>query len=153
VHKLALVDVTPTQGFPGEVDGLRFSDFVALRTRRPALHDALSSDLRAILNDTIQNGPNQNEDWYAQVEQIRLDIAPSRLQPDWVRIHVLCERVLTPEERALWLTCEKRVKALFAQHNVNYGGLQFDALETVTAMQYRRWVPLPIPRLKRPPFW
>jgi len=153
VSKIALVGMTPVQGFPLEADLLRFSDFVALRARRPALHDALSADLRDILNDTIKNAPKGTNDWYLRVEQVRLDIAPSRLQPEWVRVHVLCDRALIPDEQLVWLTCEKKVKALFTEHNITYGGLQFDVLAQVTAEGYRQWSPLAIPRLNRPPFW
>ena len=153
VSKLALVDVAPIQGFPNERDLLRFTDFVALRTRRPALHDALSAGLRDILDDTIKTGPKTSHSWYQDVEQIRLDIAPSRLEPNWVRIHFCCDRELTAVEQDIWRTAEKRIKALFALHHITYGGLKFDRLADVNAIDYRQWSPLAIPRLNRPPQW
>ncbi len=153
VRKLALVGVVPIVGFPHERDLLRFSDFVALRTRRPALHDALSSDLRDILNDTIQTAPKALHSWYQEVEQVRLEITPSRLEPNWVRIHFLCERELTPDEQDIWRTAEKRIKTLFAKHHITYGGLKFDRLADVNAIDYRQWSPLAVPRLNRPPHW
>jgi hypothetical protein len=153
VSKLALVGIAPILGFPNERDLLRFSDFVALRTRRPALHDALSSGLRDILDDTIKNAPKASHSWYQEVEQVRLEITPSRLEPNWVRIHFLCERELTPDEQDIWRTSEKQIKALFAAHHITYGGLKFDRLADVNAVDYRQWSPLAVPRLNRPPHW
>ena len=111
----------------------------------------LSADLRNILDETIKTGPKASRGWFEDVEQLRLEIRPGRLEPDWVSIHFLCE--LTAEEEANWRTMEKRIKALFEQHSIAFGLLRFDHLPNIKAVDYRTWVPLPIPRLARQYHW
>ena len=154
LHKDALVAVPAVAGYRDEQSALMFSDHVATRFRRPALNDVLSSGLKHILDETIRTAPKTgNDSWYQNVEQVRLEITPSRLRPTWVRIHLLCVTKLTPAQKAQWLTSEKQIKKLFAEHGITYGTMTFDTVAAVKAAAYRQWSPLPIPRLQRPQFW
>ena len=153
LHKDALVGLSPIAAHSDDEGAFQFGNHVATRFRRPALHDALSLELRNLLDEAIRTGPKDDDSWFLDVEQVRLEITPSRLRPTWVRIHFLCDRQLTPAERAQWKVSGKKIKKLFAEHGITYGTMAFDLLADVKATAYRQWSPLPISGLRRPQFW
>lgn len=72
VSKAMLVEQQPVRGFLNEQDSLDFSDRVAIKLRRPALHDYVAVDMIDSLNKLIRQERAHKAAWMDRVEQIRV---------------------------------------------------------------------------------
>lgn len=154
VSKSLLIAEKPIGGFTDSADAARFADWLAMKVRRPALHGALSEGISDILCDVIKTADKSlDPSWYQHVEQIRLEVAPNRLTPTWVRVRVVCEWPLDAPAQAQWRTANKRIKQLLRSEGIDYGQMVFSELRELSAREYRDSVHLPVNRLGRPTFW
>ena len=93
VSKGVLVQATPIDLGVSENVRLAFAEALAAKVRRPALHDALSEEIRRSLNGYINEPhPDADTDWLDRVEELRLRIEGDRLQPSALQLIILFDR-------------------------------------------------------------
>lgn len=157
VSKALLVDQQPTRGFLSEQDCLRFSDQLAIKLRRPALHDYVAVDMTNGLEKLIRQERRRGVAWMDRVEQIRVRVTEGyRISPRALELLVITiDDPLSPAEKAplrKWRT--DHVKS-FAK--ATDGGkilpLRILPLEKVSVQDYRESVPLRLDELQQRPFW
>jgi hypothetical protein len=85
--------IFPVQGLIAAYEQRRFLCAVEGKFQRLPVHDALSSNLKQILNNALST-PVRMMQHNAKIEQIRLEGEPDLLNPTWVRIHFVCHKRL-----------------------------------------------------------
>lgn len=153
VSKALLVTSEPIEAWATEYDRLVLAEHIATRARRPALHDALSSELTRSLGAYISGTHKNKPEWWQHVEQLRLRIKGDRLQPTAVGLLVCCEIDLTDEQRAVWRGWHKQGAQLLQPHNIALEPALIQTLDQMPARLYADSVPLRVPQLKRFPAW
>ena len=155
VTKAMLVDQQPTRGFLTEQDCVGFADQVAIKLRRPALHDYVAVDMTDSLEKLIRRERGRSATWMDRVEQIRVRAtAGDRLSPQAIELIVITiDDPLSPAEKdplRRWRT--EHIKT-FA--NATTGGkllpLRILALSKVSVQDYRESVPLRLDELQQRP--
>jgi hypothetical protein len=149
MSKAALAESAPIRAFLTDEDELVFSERVASKIRRPALHDALANDLIQSLTELIERHRHK-ESWCAELEQLRLDIVGgSRLHPERVRLVAVTEVKFDPAMckplREEW----KSLKKSFKKQGIEQAQMVFHTVEAMKVDLYRRSVPLNLPGLGR----
>lgn len=153
VSKALLVAVEPIEAWASEYDRLVLAEHIATRVRRPALHDALSSELTHSLGTYISGTHKNKPEWWQHVEQLRLRIRGDRLHPAAVGLLVCCEIELTDEQRAVWRGWHKEGERVLKPHNIVLEPALIQTLDQMPARLYADSVPLRVPQLKRVPAW
>jgi hypothetical protein len=157
VSKAILVDQHPVRGFLKEQDCLGFSDQLAIKLRRPALHDYVAVNMTDSLEKLIRWERGRSASWMDRVEQIRVRAtAGDRLSPQALELIVITiDDPLSPAEKEplrKWRT--EHIKT-FAKATA--GGkllpLRILPLSKVSVQDYRESVPLRLDELNQRPFW
>jgi len=149
VDKRYLLGKTPVEGFPDELDLIRFSEHLATRLERPALHYFLTDVVVREVEKAVKKGLRSTESgWCSKVSEVCFLIQGSRLAPVDVRLLVLCDDPLTEEERQQWVDLNKQ----FVGSAKNDRGFRMSrptvkTLEECRADMYRKAVPVRIPSL------
>lgn len=143
----------PIAGYPTEEGALDFAEHVAKRLRRPALHNTLSSDLVRLIHEHVALGPKAEPEWWQAIEEVRLEIRGTRLNPNWVRLIFVCERDLRLPEKERWRTIKKKVSKALSAAGIGYGPPLFQRLDDMPARLYRDSLPLYVSNLGRPARW
>jgi hypothetical protein len=157
VSKALLVDQHPARGFLTEEDCLGFSDRLAIKLRRPALHDYVALDMTNDLDTLIRRERSRGAAWMDRVEQIRVRVtAGDRISPQALELIVITidDPLSLAEKDPLRKWRAARVKA-FAKATA--GGkllpLRILPLAKVSVQDYRESVPLRLDELQQRPFW
>lgn len=154
VSKYLLLRDTPIHGFSREMDALEFSEHVAGRIRRPSLHDALSTDLPKSIGAHIKSVNKNNPEWWENVEQLRLQVTGERLRPTSVRLIVIQETTLSPDERKIWQNWRKPfARTLKREHGISMERVHFTNIRDMRALMYASSIALRVPELERPYTW
>lgn len=157
VSKAVLLSQNPVRGFARESEALDFGELVAIKYRRPALHDYVSKDLTESLNRLIRNQRGKSATWMNRVEQIRVLVtAGDRLHPQAIEpiVVTLGEPFSPKEEAPLRNWRDEQARPLAAAT----GGCVLEAVAfrprgDVRAVEYRDSVPLAVDELPRRRFW
>jgi hypothetical protein len=157
LSKAALVEQEPRRGFHDEEKALEFADRVAIKSRRPALHDYVAAEMTESLNKLIRGQRGAGEIWMERVEQIRVRATGGdRLNPKELEVTVVTlGDPLTPAERESIRKWRESHKKAFSE--ASGGGILvpvvFSELKKMGVQEYRDSVPLHLPELQRRPFW
>lgn len=157
VSKAVLVYQQPTNGFLDEDDCLGFSDQVAIKVRRPALHDYVAGTMTDSLDRTIRRERGLSATWMDRVEQVRARaLSGDRLSPQALELMVITiDDALSPAERLPLRTW--RTEHVRAFSTATGGGrllpLRFLTLAKVSVQDYRESVPFRLVELQQRPFW
>ena len=90
VSKALLIGQQPNRGFLTEEDCLRFSDQIAIKLRRPALHDHIAVDMTRSLEALIRRERVAGAAWMDRVEQIRVRVTlGDRITPQALELIVI----------------------------------------------------------------
>lgn len=157
VSKALLVDQQPIRGFLTEQDSLRFSDQIAIKLRRPALHDYVAGEMTNSLEKLIRRERANGAMWMDRVEQIRVRAtAGDRISPKAIELIVITiDDPLSPAERDPLRKWRTNHKKSFVRET---GGGQFLPLrilplDKISVQDYRESVPLRLDELQQRPFW
>lgn len=155
VSKGLLVGTERIHAFASELDSLRFADQVALKYRRPAVHDGVSDVLVPSLNALVKRRRSAGSTWPDRVEQFRLRVTSgTRLEPEaFELIVVTLDGKFSPaEEHDLreWRKNERKGLSK-ACNDATINPLRFLTLERVPVADYREAVLLAITELQRLP--
>ncbi|MFG2823095.1 hypothetical protein ACGFX4_27135 [Kitasatospora sp. NPDC048365] len=154
VSKQLLIDGTPKPGFAVEADALDFAEHVAHRIRRPALHDAITTNMTKAIGAHIKQVRKNEPDWWQKVEQIRILMDPERLRPRSVRLVIIQLETLTKDEKRVWNDWRTSfAKTLRKEHGIQLQQITFTNLDSMKARLYAATIPLRIPELQRAPIW
>ena len=157
LSKAALVDREPRRGFRNEDEAVEFSDRVAIKFRRPALHDYVTVDMTESLNKLIRSQRGAKAVWMDRIEQVRVRVtAGDRLSPQALEVIVVTlDEPFTPAEREPIRKWRESHKKGFLQ--ATGGGkllpVRFRELDKLGAQIYRESVPLHVPELQQRLFW
>lgn len=143
VSKALLLDRDPVEGFVNERESLAFSEQLAQKFRRPALHEALSEELPDVIEDFVRN-TGSSKQCFAKVEQVRLLITEGdRLNPTRGQLLVLTAGgALSESEVELWAGLNKNAAAVFSRHGIAYAPVVHHDVSTVSVPVYRQAVPV-----------
>ncbi len=156
LSKSALVAQVPRRAFANAHEEYVFAERVAMKTRRPAVHDA-AVDLAKGLNELVKQGRKDGSTWVDRVEQVRARAKEGTLlKPDALELIVITlDGRLSAEQMdplRNWRNAER--KRFKSETN---GGLltplRFVELEKMKVQDYRESVPLALSELGQPPFW
>lgn len=150
VSKGLLLERSPRPAFSSEEEALGFSEHLAARLRRPALHEVISEDLVTRLGTGIKGGPRANPEWWQSVEQIRVILTGSRLAPSAIQLLVICQVPLSADERKLWRDMSKSLRALLRPAGISFKPFVFSDMGKLSADLYARSIPLHVGELQRP---
>lgn len=157
VSKALLIGQQPNRGFLTEEDCLRFSDQIAIKLRRPALHDHIAVDMTRSLEALIRRERVAGAAWMDRVEQIRVRVTlGDRITPKALELIVITidEPLSAAEKESLrkWRTDQVKTFA-----KATGGGkllpLRILPLSKVNVQDYRESVPLRLDELQQRPFW
>lgn len=148
VSKLVLAAKKPLPWPSSEDQLVLFANHVARRTSRPAFHDGIVGIEEVINTDIKASRKAKNEDWFEKVEQVRLEIHGTRLAPQVVMIHIICNEELTNPEKDKWREIRKRVATLLANFGATLGTIKFHERHKVDPRDYREWHPFFIGELQ-----
>ena len=143
--KAVLLGRGPIEAFPSETEHLMFSEVLAQKFRRPALHDAFSRAIPEIIDDFIRQ-TNPRRQCIAKVEQVRVHVTEGTLlYPGRAQLLVITGNgVLNTDEQAAWDELDQRVaNALSASGTgLTYVPLVHYDISDLKASLYRQTVPL-----------
>jgi hypothetical protein len=152
LSKRALALERPINGFASEEDELYLASRIAAKFERPALHDYLAKDLVDALNGLVLRARKNSDDWYEDVEQMRLVVEGNRLYPKRVRLVVVTDvdfnGIHNGRKKALrdhWKSHKRPLKAA----GIDQAPISFRFIDKLTAKDYRSALPLTIPALGR----
>ena len=156
VSKSVLVAQQPLRAFNTSHEAYEFAERVAIKTRRPAVHDAVV-DLAKNLDQLVKQQRVAGATWVDRIEQVRARAKTgSLLLPDALELLLITlDGPLTAEQMASlrqWRLAQQK------QFKAKTGGallipLRFVELERMKVQDYRESVPLNLPELGQRPFW
>jgi hypothetical protein len=157
VSKSVLIAGTPRRGFVSQEEARAFAERVAAKTRRPAVHDAISEHLVDELDSFVKRERTAGAGWVDRVEQFRVQVSKgSRLEPQSVGLLVIVlDGPLDPADQAplrAWWTRERK-QFIRAADGAILVPLRFLQLDKIKVVDYRESVPLRIQNLGRRTFW
>lgn len=149
VSKAILAANEPIRGFPDKADALAFSERVAAKYRRPALHDALSGPMTNSLCELVRSARDGGADWPEEIEQFRLEVLEgTRLSPVKVRIMVVeLNRLGCANRQDLRSWRVRQNKVLGRGYDISLAPMRYVALKDVSVADYRSAVQLRVPEL------
>jgi hypothetical protein len=157
VSKALLVEQQPKRAFLTEQDCLAFSDQVAIKLRRPAVHDYVAVNMTDSLEKFIRRERGRGAAWMDRVEQIRVRvISGDRLSPKALDLIVVTiDDALSPAEKHPLRKWRSEHVKTFAK--ATGGGkllpLRILPLNKVSVQDYRESIPLRLDELQQRPFW
>jgi hypothetical protein len=148
VSKSILLTQQPQHGFATEGDAQGFSEQVAVKFRRPALHDAISDGLVSGLRNLIRSH-RDNSQWPDTIEQFRLRVLDGgRLQPKRVLVFaILVDKLTSSEKGPLRQWRHQESKRLRRAAGIELSPVRFVELSRMSVPDYRDSVPLYVPEL------
>lgn len=158
VSKGVLVGRTPRRAFATTGMANEFSERVAAKIRRPALHDAVDDPLRRTLRETIRQAVDSHKDWPDEVEQFRIQVTVGdRLRPKEVHIWVICFTCLSPADRADLKEWKRSVTRNFRRQTDGCElRVRFTTVDRLSVRDYRDYrdsVFMHVPELGGIAFW
>jgi hypothetical protein len=157
VSKSVLVAQTPVRGFVTTEQACEFAERLALKSRRPAVHDAISGFLADGLNQFVRRQRNADAGWVDRVEQFRVRAkSGDLLNPVVLELIVITlDGPLSAEETAALRQWRYEQRSQF---KTKAGGAlltspRFLTLERMKVQDYRESVPLRVPELGQGAFW
>jgi hypothetical protein len=149
ISKAILHSQAPVHGFEDEAHALAFSERVAAKFRRPALHDALSGDMTTSLCRLVADARGAEADWPEMIEQFRLEvIAGTRLAPAKVRIMaVTLSKLESNDKKDLRKWQGAQDKVLKRAHHISLAPMRYIQLREISVVEYRSAVQLRVPEL------
>lgn len=124
---------------------LEFAEAFALKFRRPANSETLSSVLPATLSEMIKQNKATQPGHFEKIEQVRIFVrSGTRLDPVDVNLLVITHngKSLTNAEQDLWNGWLRKRKTEFKSFSVKFGATIFEAADAVLAELYRETTPL-----------
>jgi hypothetical protein len=157
VSKTYLLSQSPARAFASANEAHSFSERVAAKIRRPALHEGISSHLIDSLRDFVQRNRTSGAAWMDRIEQFRVSVKEGEpLHPQEVEIIVvILDQPFSAEEaNALrqWRLNERR-QFSNACDGANLVPLRFLPLGTIKVQDYRESFPMRVPELGQQSFW
>jgi hypothetical protein len=157
VSKGVLLVQQPRPGFNNEAQALEFAERVAAKSRRPAVHDAISDYLVDSLNKLVKRQRASGAGWVDRVEQFRVRVtAGDRLAPQELEVMVVTlDGALTAAERQPLRNWYPEARAEIERRcdGARLTPLRFLTLAKTPVDHYRESVPLAIKELGRRLFW
>ncbi len=156
VSKALLIGQQPNRGFLTEEDCLRFSDQIAIKLRRPALHDHIAVDMTRSLEALIRRERVAGAAWMDRVEQIRVRVTlGDRITPQALELIVITidEPLSAAEKESLRKWRTGQVKTFAKATGGKLLPLRILPLSKVNVQDYRESVPLRLDELQQRPFW
>lgn len=151
VSKAVLAGREPILGFASFGDEIRVGSRLAAKMARPALHDYLTDVIIRQL-DTFLGKAKRSSQWCDDIEQLRLEVEGDPLCPTWVRlVVVLNDRLERADQRPLrdfW----KGHKKPLASHGIKQLSISFRVLKGLSVVEYRRSMPIYLPKFGVPSF-
>jgi hypothetical protein len=157
LSKSYLASHTPIRGFGTIAGACAFSERVAAKIRRPALHDGISGHLVESLREFVQRNRVINADWVDRIEQFRVRIKEGDpLHPVYVELIIVTLDVPfnAAESKPLrdWRLSQKSTFPA-ACGGATLLPLRFLPLSTIGVQDYRESFPMRIPELGQQSFW
>lgn len=151
--KTLLIGRDRLPGFVNELDRLHFSETLAFKFRRPALHPVLSEDLPQIIDGFVRSqGPTNRA--FAKTEQVRLFVTEgTHLNPTSAHIFIITRQDLTETEEDFWRRWEKLAIPVLRAQGIELAPTLFESPETMSASLYRTSNPLRIESLATHAWW
>lgn len=155
VSKGVLLSRTPRAAFATTDMANKFSERVAAKIRRPALHDAVDDPLRKSLREAIRQAVGASETWTTEVEQFRIQVSEGdRLRPKALLVLVICFTALDPVGRRHLQDWKASVSKHFKRES---GGcalrIRFDTVDRLCVRDYRDSAFIDVPELGGGAFW
>lgn len=149
VSKGVLVATDPVEGFATAEDELLLGHRVASKLTRPAIHDALASDVFDAMRKFLSRN-KKSQTWCDDVEQLRLEVLEGTpLQPKRVRLLVFTDTDLNPADRRPLRKEWKSHKKALKKVGIDQAPIGFIMIEKCSLKQYRESIPIDIPTLDR----
>jgi hypothetical protein len=152
ISKALLVKQTRLEVFNNEEDRLDFGEMLAAKYRRPALDEAVSEGLTAVLREFAAE-PGGPAGWADSVEQVRIILKGDRLAPHSVTLLFTTLLPIDATARAHIHTCRTRAARALKRGGIRLDSLQIQTEDKISAAIYRSSVPLRVEGLGRRPTW
>lgn len=149
LSKALLVGQRPLHGFRDERGALSFSAHLAAKVHRPALHDAVIEARGQILR-AIREAARQDTSWWTQVDEVRVQCEPTRLEPSRVTFLVVHRTKPTPETVDRWTKVTASARKQLRSHGITLRHTRHETVFDLRAADYRTSVALDLPELYRP---
>lgn len=150
VSKSLLVGAVPTPGFTAEQDLLTFSEHLAQKTTRPALHDFITTTARKLIADAIDQDALTNTAWWSQVDEVRVRCRPTRLRPTDVEFFIV-HQGHSPDPASVdrWNRVIRAVQKAGRRIDIMVSNAVHETAEGLRASTFRQSSALDLPRLRR----
>jgi len=154
VSKSVLLAQKPESAFLTATEERDFGERFAAKSRRPSLHDEVSTTFVDKLRDIVKQAKNARLEWPERIEQFRFVVLDGdKLQPKKAELLVLLTEDLSDEDRRPIRDVVRKEQQRLADHSIVLAGAQFQPLSDCSAHLYRRSDPLYVPELSRGAFW
>lgn len=141
VAKALLVGRDPLDAFTGDERRLLFAERVATKFGRPAIHEALSEGLTAIVEKFAKQRKRTNA--VAHTEHVRVVIEGPRLEPTRVSLLVVTKVPLSDDEQTTWRSgLEPNMKTVLSAAGIEFRATLILTPAELSADLYRASVPL-----------
>lgn len=152
LSKAALLTRDPVDAFGTPERALKLSDLVAGKFRRPALHEALSEELRRAINAHVKKRLKTNA--FAHTEHIRIAIKNgTRLHPTTVALVGVTKEKLDIADQEAWRELDSVARTVLTPHGITVDPALLGTPEGLSAQIYRASTPLSIDCLNDIGFW
>lgn len=154
VSKAVLLGQDPVSAFNTAREEHDFTERYAAKSRRPSLHDEVSTTFVDKIRDIVKQAKSERREWPERVEQFRFVVHDGdKLQPRKAELLVLLSEFLHDEDRRPIRDVVRKEQQRLAEHGIVLAGAQFQLLGECKADLYRRSDPLYVPELGRGAFW
>ncbi len=151
ISKSVLAGASPVSGMKTFEDEVTLSQRIANKYERPALHDLLAGDLTNALDRCISRARG-TQSWCDDVEQFRMFVEGSRLQPKRVRLLVITDAPFSPSERKPLRDEWKTFKGRLVAAGIRWEPISFATIKNLSIDKYRDSLPMNIPALRKGKF-
>lgn len=154
VSKSVLLLQEPVPAFATASEEHYFSERLAAKSRRPALHDEVSTTFVDKLRSIVKAAKDIRAEWPERIEQFRFVVLDGdKLQPKKTELLVLLTEDLSDEDRRAIRDVVRTEQQRLAGHSIVLASAQFQRLSDCSADLYRRSDPMYVPELGRGAFW
>lgn len=156
VGKGVLMEREPIPGFATDAEANQFSERVALKFRRAALHDAIHEVLRPSLCRAVADGVEAGHSWPDDIEQFRVLVRKGdRLKPENVAVVAVCYQKLSTFDRVALRTWRMSIMRTFKRSadGCQLGAVMFTTVDTMNVRDYRDSLFMSVPELGGSVFW
>lgn len=148
ISKSLLAGASPVSGMATFEDEVTLSQKIASKYERPALHDLLAGDLTNALDRCISRARG-TQSWCDDVEQFRMFVEGSWLQPKRVRLLVITDAPFSPSERKPLREEWKTFKGRLGAAGIRWEPISFATIKNLSIDRYRNSLPMNIPALRK----